>query len=161
MSADNLKSLWCIYLGSGLWRGWQILHDEFARCLLAASSFQAPWRERRTKPTAWVPRGRVGGALVWLLTCKCLRGPRRSFQTLEPSFQPHKAQPWMAAGCALWGTRHPGCRGKSQISSAVKLLCGTVTVDWKFPQVHAVRVVSLDVGRQRLNEGFWNKKEYY
>lgn len=75
VSADNLKSLWCIYLGSGLWRGWQILHKEFARCLLAASGFQAPWRERRTKPTAWVLRGRVRGALVWLLTCKWSEGP--------------------------------------------------------------------------------------
>ena len=102
-SSDNLKSLWCIYLGSGLRRGWQILHNEFAKCLLAASGFKAPWRERRTKPRAWLHGGARSGAgskELWFDYWHVnVRGPwGGSPQTLPPSLQPHKAQPWTAAG---------------------------------------------------------------
>lgn len=62
-SLENLKSLpgdcWCIYLGSGLWRGWQIPHNEFAKCMLAAAGFKASWR-RENKTQAWRPDGLTG-----------------------------------------------------------------------------------------------------
>lgn len=85
VSSDNLKRLWCIYLGSGLQRGWQIPHHAFGKCLLAARGFQAPWRGRRTRPRTWLPEGApVGGAVVWLLTCKWSEGPEADTHRPSP-----------------------------------------------------------------------------
>lgn len=104
-SLDNLKSLWCIYLGSGLPRGWQIRHKEFAKCLLATSGFKAPWRERRTKPRAWLHGGaQVAGALVWLLTCKWSEGPEADPR--RPSRHPsNHTKPSPERGCRLYPVR--------------------------------------------------------
>lgn len=56
------------------WRGWQIPHNEFAKCLLAACAFKAPWGREKDKTQGLAarrgPAAGVGGTWVWPLTCK-------------------------------------------------------------------------------------------
>ena len=88
----------------------------------------------RGRPDQGLSRGAGWGALVWLLTCKWSEARGGSSQTLAPSFRPHKAQPWVAGGCAPWGTQRPGCGGESQISAAVQLPWGRCLWPGSFPR---------------------------
>lgn len=140
----------------GAWRGWQIPHDEFAKCLLAASGFRAPWSNEKDKtqglPARRAPASEVRGALVWPLTCKCcsqrLIPPPPSPSSPDPASIPLSTQSPGPGGLHNLPLRippTPGYRGESRISYVVKLFCfGPWLWTGKFSLSHVVGVVSLE-----------------
>lgn len=161
----------------GAWRGWQIPHDEFAKCLLAASGFRAPWSNEKDKtqglPARRAPASEVRGALVWPLTCKCcsqrLIPPPPSPSSPDPASIPLSTQSPGPGGLHNLPLRIPPLLA-TEVSLLYQLCCKTVLfwtliVDWKILPVTCsgsglFGVHSCFRCRHGPCKGFWNEKEY-
>ena len=163
LSVDNLKSLWCIYLGSGLLK--RVTNPSRRVCQMPAGEPAASrlHGEREGPDRGLSAEGPVGGALVWLLTCKWAEGPRRILP--EPRAVLPSTQSPAQGGWRLRPVRHPASRLRrwAPDQRCCETSVGTVPVAWEFPQVHAwgcslcmsVNRGSMKVFEMKKNTKWW------